>query len=102
METTNREDYGIVASVSELVGQRSALSAVRVGPTGRVRTLNAGPYDSIFHGRGMEFDESRPYQAGDDVRTIDWRVTARTGRVISVLPPTARKEQLGGCRQRRQ
>jgi uncharacterized protein (DUF58 family) len=39
----------------------------------------AGEYHSVFKGRGMEFDEVRPYAEGDDVRTIDWNVTARTG-----------------------
>lgn len=39
----------------------------------------AGEYHAIFKGRGMEFDEVRPYQSGDEVRTIDWKVTARTG-----------------------
>lgn len=39
----------------------------------------AGDYHSIFKGRGMEFDEVRPYQIGDEIRTIDWNVTARTG-----------------------
>lgn len=40
----------------------------------------AGEYQSAFRGRGMEFDEVREYQPGDDVRTIDWNVTARAGR----------------------
>ena len=39
----------------------------------------AGEYHSVFKGRGMEFDEVRQYQSGDDIRTIDWNVTARTG-----------------------
>lgn len=39
----------------------------------------AGNYESAFKGRGIEFEEVRPYQAGDDIRTIDWNVTARTG-----------------------
>jgi len=39
----------------------------------------AGAYHSVFKGRGMEFDEVREYQPGDDVRSIDWNVTARTG-----------------------
>jgi uncharacterized protein (DUF58 family) len=39
----------------------------------------AGEYHSIFKGRGMEFDEVRPYQIGDEIRNIDWNVTARTG-----------------------
>jgi len=44
-----------------------------------VRETFAGHYSSIFKGRGMEFDEVREYQPGDDIRTIDWNVTARTG-----------------------
>jgi uncharacterized protein (DUF58 family) len=40
----------------------------------------AGAYHSVFKGRGMEFDEVREYQLGDDIRSIDWNVTARTGR----------------------
>ncbi len=44
-----------------------------------VNDLLAGQYRSIFRGRGMEFDEVREYQPGDDIRTIDWNVTARTG-----------------------
>ena len=44
-----------------------------------VNDLLAGQYKSVFRGRGMEFDEVREYQPGDDVRTIDWNVTARTG-----------------------
>ena len=39
----------------------------------------SGDYHSTFKGQGVEFDEVRPYVAGDDVRTIDWNVTARTG-----------------------
>ena len=39
----------------------------------------AGEYHSLFKGRGMEFSEVREYQSGDDVRTIDWNVTARMG-----------------------
>lgn len=41
----------------------------------------AGEYHSVFKGRGMEFDEVRPYQIGDEIRTIDWNVTARTGEI---------------------
>jgi uncharacterized protein (DUF58 family) len=42
----------------------------------------AGEYHAVFKGRGMEFDEVRPYQSGDEVRTIDWNVTARTGTLF--------------------
>ncbi len=44
-----------------------------------VNDVLAGGYESVFKGRGMEFDEVRAYQPGDDIRTIDWNVTARTG-----------------------
>ncbi len=44
-----------------------------------VNDVLAGEYVSVFKGRGMEFEEVREYQAGDDIRTIDWNVTARMG-----------------------
>lgn len=48
--------------------------------TGRsVADVLAGEFISVFRGTGMEFDEVRPYQPGDDIRTIDWNVTARAG-----------------------
>jgi len=46
-----------------------------------VTDIFAGQYHSVFKGRGMEFDEVREYQMGDDIRTIDWNVSARTGRL---------------------
>jgi len=42
-----------------------------------VNDVMAGQYHSVFKGRGMAFDEVRPYQPGDDIRVIDWNVTAR-------------------------
>lgn len=63
-------------SVAEILGkvERLQIVARRV-----VDDLFAGQYQSAFRGRGMEFDEVREYQPGDDVRTIDWNVTARAG-----------------------
>ena len=64
----------------------------------RVRVVGAGGHVSPFKGRGVEFDESRPYQPGDDLRTMDWRVTARTGKPYTKVfrderdrPATARQ-----------
>ncbi len=49
--------------------------------TGRlVSDVFSGQYESVFKGRGMEFSEVREYQPGDDIRTIDWNVTARYGK----------------------
>ena len=48
--------------------------------TGRqVTDVLAGEYVSVFKGSGIEFDEVRPYTPGDDIRSIDWNVTARMG-----------------------
>ena len=46
---------------------------------GKIHARQGGHYLSAFKGRGMEFDESRLYMPGDDIRNMDWRVTARTG-----------------------
>lgn len=51
----------------------------------RINSLQTGAYVSHFRGRGMEFDESRPYQPGDDPRSIDWRVTARSTTAYTKL-----------------
>ena len=44
-----------------------------------VEHILAGEYQSVFRGRGLEFEDVRAYQCGDDVRAMDWKVTARTG-----------------------
>ena len=51
----------------------------------RVTSLQTGAYVSHFRGRGMEFNESRPYQPGDAPRNIDWRVTARSTEAYTKL-----------------
>ncbi|MFM8332414.1 MAG: DUF58 domain-containing protein [Candidatus Methylumidiphilus sp.] len=66
-------------TLATLVGLTRAASGLRL----RERTAHAaqsGNYLSHFKGRGMEFDETRLYTPGDDVRNLDWRVTARTGK----------------------
>jgi hypothetical protein len=55
------------------------IKRIQIQTAHRVDGLLAGEYLSAFKGRGIEFEEVRPYQPGDDVRTIDWNVTARHG-----------------------
>jgi len=50
-----------------------------------IQSAQSGNYLSSFKGRGMEFDETRPYTPGDDARNMDWRVTARTGKAHTKL-----------------
>jgi uncharacterized protein (DUF58 family) len=54
--------------------------AIQIMSTRAVDASFAGQYESVFKGRGMQFDEVREYQPGDDIRDIDWNVTARTGK----------------------
>ena len=59
--------------------QLKAVRKIQIRTSHLVSDLFGGEYHSVFKGRGMEFAEVRQYQPGDEVRTIDWNVTARTG-----------------------
>lgn len=72
-------DAGIRTSVSELIRLRGTADELRLARQRKVLAPQAGGYLSAYRGRGMDFDETRVYQPGDDVRNIDWRVTARSG-----------------------
>ncbi len=52
---------------------------IQITTSRMVTDIFAGQYHSVFKGRGMEFDEVREYVPGDDIKSIDWNVTARTG-----------------------
>ena len=52
---------------------------IEITTRGLVNDVFSGEYHSVFRGRGMEFSEVREYQVGEDIRTIDWNVTARMG-----------------------
>jgi uncharacterized protein (DUF58 family) len=53
---------------------------IEISTSRLVNTVFAGEYESVFKGRGMAFDEVREYQPGDEIRAIDWNVTARMGQ----------------------
>ncbi|MFP4063251.1 MAG: DUF58 domain-containing protein [Halochromatium sp.] len=63
----------------ELVALRASGERLRPARTQSARSALAGAHRSRFHGRGMDYRESRHYQPGDDIRNMDWRITARSG-----------------------
>ncbi|PLY16869.1 MAG: DUF58 domain-containing protein [Sedimenticola sp.] len=76
---------GIDVSVEELRQVRREAHRLGVAPADAVASFFPGVYRALFHGRGIEFDEVRNYQWGDDYRAVDWRVTARTGQMHTKL-----------------
>ncbi len=71
---------GAYCDLPQLLGQRMPGQRLNLARRKRALSLLSGPNKSNFRGRGIDFEEVRAYQPGDDIRTIDWRVTARTGR----------------------
>lgn len=69
---------GVIVELSELIALRRYAQRVNYKPEGNA--LRAGNHLSKLRGRGMDFAEVRNYQAGDEIRHMEWRVTARTGK----------------------
>lgn len=69
---------GVVAELTELIDLRRYAQSMHYQPEGKA--VRAGNHLSKIRGRGMDFAEVRHYQAGDEIRHMEWRVTARTGR----------------------
>lgn len=86
-------DGRVSVSLAELLAQR-ARAARKPLPLRRSRAAPAGPQASRVHGRGMDYAESRAYQPGDDVRRLDWRLTARSGKLHTKLFQEEREGRL--------
>ena len=79
------ETSGIYTVIKSLVASRFYGRDLKLFARQPARSLLLGETRSPFRGRGMEFEEVRRYQPGDDIRTIDWRVSARTGSTHTKL-----------------
>ena len=71
---------GAYCDLQELIRLRFGARDLNLGRQRKAFSQLVGPHQARFRGRGIEFEEVRAYQAGDDIRSIDWRVTARTGK----------------------
>jgi len=76
---------GISLSINELIQYQNKASLINLSASKNMQGQMSGNYLARSKGRGMEFDEVRHYQNGDDIRAIDWRVTARTGKTHTKL-----------------
>ncbi len=75
----------VAATTQNLVALRYPARDLVFFPRAKPNSSLAGPHHTRFRGRGMDFDEVRAYQPGDDMRSIDWRVTARTNTTHTKL-----------------
>jgi uncharacterized protein (DUF58 family) len=76
---------GAYVQLADLIALRFAAKQLQLRRRNRALSQLSGPIKSNFRGRGIDFEEVRSYQPGDDIRTIDWRVTARTGSAHTKL-----------------
>jgi uncharacterized protein (DUF58 family) len=70
---------------------RRVRTTLRIHAHRKVRGLLDGEYTSVFHGRSLEFDDLRPYIAGDEVKDVDWKATARLGSLMTRRYVASRK-----------
>jgi len=69
----------VAVSIGELISLKSSIRGISLTSTRVKNSSITGAHASRFRGRGMDYQESRAYQPGDDIRSMDWRVTARAG-----------------------
>lgn len=77
--------FGAYSSLDDLISARFNAKDLNLQLRKKTLSLLTGPNKTNFRGRGIDFEEVRAYQAGDDIRTIDWRVTARSGIAYTKL-----------------
>ena len=81
----HKGNQGTFADLNSLIQLRMDARLLKLDLNRGARSILAGQHGSKFRGRGMDYAESRHYQPGDDVRSIDWKLTARTGNTFTKL-----------------
>ena len=81
----HRPAQGAYSELASLIALRFPARSLDLSQRRRALAQLAGPNKTNFRGRGIDFEEVRSYQPGDDIRSIDWRVTARTGKAHTRL-----------------
>jgi len=85
VELASINSNGVELAMTELLHYQNKTALIDLSARKNIHGQMSGNYLSRNKGRGMEFDEVRHYQTGDDIRAIDWRVTARTGKTHTKL-----------------
>ena len=85
MQLASISSNGVELAMPELLHYQNKTALIDLSARKNIHGQMSGNYLSRNKGRGMEFDEVRHYQTGDDIRAIDWRVTARTGKTHTKL-----------------
>lgn len=80
IKSDQTDTAGVYADLSNLLHCRLLAKDLTLSKQRKILNSQAGLHTSRFRGRGIDFSEVRAYQSGDDMRSIDWRVTARTGK----------------------
>ena len=75
----SHNNYGVTCSIDELISLKPQAEKLKFPLKRKSKSHLTGAKQSTLRGRGLDFDEVRAYQAGDEIRSIDWRVTAKTG-----------------------
>ncbi len=85
MKSARPKAHGAYCDIDALLRLRNLARDITLQTRASSTAIMDGDSRTRFRGRGMEFSEVRPYQAGDDIRNIDWRVTARTQKPYTKL-----------------
>jgi uncharacterized protein (DUF58 family) len=85
VKPVNTDQFSIITDLPRLLRSRHWAQRLKLFSRGAARNMLLGNVRSRFRGRGMEFEEVRRYQPGDDIRTIDWKVSARVGDTYTKL-----------------